>query len=601
MQKKIKGERWVYGGKIQKNIQPFPKRFSRAETEKGVALAGSPVLTVQDFFRRSFNMVHLTNITRQHGNRVLFQNASFQILPGSRSGLVGPNGAGKSTIFRLITGEETADGGEITCGKKTVIGYFSQDVGDMAGRSALEEVMAASARTMQLGEQIQAMEAAMGEPMADDALAALLERYGDAQEEFEHRGGYDLEARVQAVLTGLGIGPDQYHRPVESFSGGWKMRIALAKILSINPDVLLLDEPTNHLDVESIIWLENWLAETYQGAVLMTSHDRDFMNRLVTRIIEVGGGTITTYGGNYDFYLREREIRREQLLASHRRQQEMLAKEEEFIARFAARASHAAQVQSRVKKIEKIERIELPPEQKTIKFEFAEPPRSGDDVVKFDSLAKVWSLPDGGGKSVFGGVSGLIRRGEKIAVVGVNGAGKSTFLKVLSGQTEPTSGGVTIGANVHLGYFSQHSMDLLDPKRTVFETVQDALPLANIGVLRNLCAAFLFQGDDVDKRVDKLSGGEKSRLVLAPLLGRPLNFLVLDEPTNHLDIQSREILLAALQGFNGTVVLVSHDRHFLRSLVNRVFEIDHGEMRPYEGDYEYYLQKSGQDHRMVAG
>ena len=542
-------------------------------------------------------MIHLTNITRQHGARVLFKEASFQILPGSRSGLVGPNGAGKSTIFRLITGEEDADGGDISCSKKTVIGYFSQEVGDMAGRSALEEVMAASARTMHLGEQIQQMEAAMAEPMEDDALAALLERYGEAQEEFEHRGGYDLEARAQAVLTGLGIGPDDYDRPVESFSGGWKMRIALAKILTINPDVLLLDEPTNHLDVESIVWLENWLAEEFKGAVLMTSHDRDFMNRLVTRIIEVGGGTITTYGGNYDFYLREREIRREQLLASHRRQQEMLAKEEEFIARFAARASHAAQVQSRVKKLEKIERIEIPPEQRTIKFEFAEPPRSGDDVVRIDGLSKTWPLPNGGEKSVFGGVSGLIRRGEKIAVVGVNGAGKSTFLKVLAGQTEPTTGSVAIGANVFPGYFSQHSMDLLDPKRTVFETVQDALPLVNIGVLRNLCAAFLFQGDDVDKRVDKLSGGEKSRLVLATLLGRPLNFLILDEPTNHLDIQSREVLLEALQGFNGTVVLVSHDRHFLRSLVNRVFEIDHGEMRVYEGDYEYYLDKTGREHR----
>ncbi len=540
-------------------------------------------------------MIHLTNITRQHGTRTLFQNASFQITPGSRSGLVGPNGAGKSTIFRLITGEEQLDGGEISYSKKTVIGYFSQDVGDMAGRSALEEVMAASARTMQLGEEIKAMEAAMCVPMADDALAALLEKYGDAQEEFEHRGGYDLESRAQAVLTGLGIGPEDYVRPVESFSGGWKMRIALAKILTINPDVLLLDEPTNHLDVESIVWLENWLATEFKGAVLMTSHDRDFMNRLVTRIIEVAAGSITTYGGNYDFYLREREVRREQLLASHRRQQEMLSKEEEFISRFAARASHAAQVQSRVKKLEKIERIEIPAEQKVIKFEFAEPPRSGDDVVKIEQLAKSWPLPAGKEKSVFGGVSGLIRRGEKIAVVGVNGAGKSTFLKCLAGQTEPTTGSVTIGANVNLGYFSQHSMDLLDPKMTVFETVQSAMPMASIGVIRNLCAAFLFQGDDVDKRIDKLSGGEKSRLVLAMLLARPINFLVLDEPTNHLDIQSREVLLEALQNFAGTVILVSHDRHFLRSLVSRVFEIDHGQMIPYEGDYDYYLYKSGHE------
>jgi ATP-binding cassette subfamily F protein 3 len=540
-------------------------------------------------------MIHLTNITRQHGTHILFKNASFQITAGSRSGLVGPNGAGKSTIFRLITGEENLDGGEISCNKKTVIGYFSQEVGEMSGRSALAEVMAASARTMQLGEAIKAMEAAMCEPMEDDALATLLEKYGDAQEEFEHRGGYDLENRAQAVLTGLGIGPEEYVRPVESFSGGWKMRIALAKILTINPDVLLLDEPTNHLDVESIVWLENWLNTEFTGAVVMTSHDREFMNRLVTRIVEVGNGTIITYGGNYDFYLREREVRRDQLLASHRRQQEMLAKEEDFIARFAARASHAAQVQSRVKKLEKIERIEIPAEQKVIKFEFPKPPRAGNDVVKVEHLAKIWKVADGADKSVFGGVSGLVRRGEKVAVVGVNGAGKSTFLKCLAGQTEPTTGTVTIGANVNLGYFSQHSMDLLEPKKSVFDTVQDAMPMASIGVIRNLCAAFLFQGDDVDKRIDRLSGGEKSRLVLAMLLARPINFLVLDEPTNHLDIQSREVLLEALKNFAGTVILVSHDRHFLRSLVNRVFAIDHGEMVPYEGNYDYYLQKSGHE------
>lgn len=555
------------------------------------------MLTQRDFFLRGSFMIHLTDITKQHGNRVLFKNASFQILPGSRTGLVGPNGAGKSTIFRLITGEEAVDAGEINCGKKTVIGYFSQDVGEMSGRSALEEVVAASEATVKLGEQIREMEAAMCEPMPDDDLAALLERYGDVQQEFEHRGGYDLESRAEAVLTGLGIGPDDYCRPVESFSGGWKMRIALARILTLNPDVLLLDEPTNHLDVESIVWLENWLADEYQGALVMTSHDRDFMNRLVGRIVEVGNQAITTYGGNYDFYLKEREIRREQLIASHKRQQEMLAKEEEFIARFAARASHAAQVQSRVKKLEKIERIELPPEQKVVKFEFSEPPRSGDDVVAVERLGKVWSVEDGADKPVFSGVSGMVKRGDKIAVVGVNGAGKSTFLKCLAGETEPTDGTVTIGANVHTGYFSQHSMDLLNPKKTVFETVQDALPQQTIGVLRNLCAAFLFQGDDVDKRVDKLSGGEKSRLVLATMLGRPLNLLILDEPTNHLDIQSREVLLEALQNFTGTVLLVSHDRHFLRSLVDRVFEIDHGAMIPYEGDYEYYLRKAGRDHR----
>ena len=542
-------------------------------------------------------MIHFSGISKQHGPQILFKDASFQILPGSRNGLVGPNGAGKTSIFRLIMGEEEFDAGDITKGRNIVCGYFSQDVGAMSGRSALAEVMSASEALMLLGEQIQEMEAAMGEPMADDEMADLLTRYGGVQSEFEHRGGYDLESRAQTILTGLGIGPDDYHRPVETFSGGWKMRIALAKILSVNPDVLLLDEPTNHLDVESIIWLEDWLQTSFKGALLMTSHDREFLNRVVNRIIEVQNRTITTYSGNYDFYLREREIRREQLLASHRRQQEMLSKEEDFIARFAARASHASQVQSRIKKIEKIERIDIPPAERSIKFEFAEPPRSGDDVVKLESLGKVWPRSDGGFKSVFGGVSGIIRRQEKIAVVGVNGAGKSTFLKVLAGEAQPSAGSLNLGANVYPGYFSQHAMDILEPQKTVLSTIQDAMPLAHLGTLRNLCAAFLFQGDDIYKRIEKLSGGEKSRVVLATLLVQPINLLILDEPTNHLDIQSREVLLGALQSFTGTVVLVSHDRHFLRSIVNRVFEIDHGEMRIYNGSYEYYLEKTCREHR----
>jgi len=542
-------------------------------------------------------MIHFSGISKQYGPQILFRDASFQILPGSRSGLVGPNGAGKTSIFRLIVGEEEFDTGEITKARNIVCGYFSQDVGAMSGRSALQEVMSASEAVMQLGLQIQELETAMGKPMEEDAMANLLERYGNIQAEFEHRGGYDLESRAQIILTGLGIGPDEYHHPVEAFSGGWKMRIALAKILSIAPDVLLLDEPTNHLDVESIIWLEEWLSGSFKGALLMTSHDREFMNRVVTRIVEVTNRTITTYSGNYDFYVREREIRRDQLLASHRRQQEMLSKEEEFIARFAARASHASQVQSRVKKIAKIERIEIPAEQRSIKFEFAEPPRSGDDVVRLDGLGKAWSRPDGGEKSVFGGITGMIRRQEKIAVVGVNGAGKSTFLKVMAGQAEPTTGSLNMGANVYPGYFSQHAMDILDPRKTVLDTVQDAMPQAHLGVLRNLCAAFLFQGDDIYKRIDNLSGGEKSRVVLATMLVQPINLLILDEPTNHLDIQSRETLLAALQNFSGTVVLVSHDRHFLRCLINRVFEIDHGQMVIYNGNYEYYLEKSGREHR----
>ncbi|WP_028582473.1 ABC-F family ATP-binding cassette domain-containing protein [Desulfogranum japonicum] len=536
-------------------------------------------------------MIHLNNIHKQYGSHILFQGASLQVLPNSRNGLVGPNGAGKTSVFRLIMGEEEVDKGDISCSQKTVIGYFSQDVGEMSGRTVLEEVMSAAGEVVELGQRMRQLETQMSQPMDDDALAGLLEEYGSVTDMFEHRGGYDLESRAKAILGGLGFSEADFLLPVETYSGGWKMRIALAKILVINPDVLLLDEPTNHLDIESILWLEEWLANDYKGSLLMTCHDREFMNRIVSRVIEIANGQATTYNGDYDFYLREREIRREQLQASYRRQQEMLAKEEEFIAKFAARVSHAAQVQSRIKKLEKIERIVLPPEQKVMKFNFPVPPRSGEDVLHLKNLGKEWQTVNGSAKPVFSGLSGTVRRLEKIALVGVNGAGKSTLLKVITGRTEPSAGEVITGTGVTTGYFSQHAMDSLNAEHTVFEAVQEVLPLENIGVIRNLCAAFLFQGDDVDKRIASLSGGEKSRVVLARLLARPLNFLVLDEPTNHLDILSREVLLDALKAFEGTILLVSHDRHFLRSLVTRVFEIDHGEMRIYEGDYEYYLEQ----------
>ena len=396
----------------------------------------------------------------------------------------------------------------------------------MAGRSALAEVMAASARYRALGEEMRQMETAMGEPMEPRNWTPFWTATATLVEEFEHRGGYDLESRAQAVLTGLGIGPDDYLRPVESFTGGWKMRIGLARILTINPDVLLLDEPTNHLDLESIVWLENWLANEFKGALLMTCHDRDFMNRLVSRIVEVANQAVTTYNGNYDFYLREREIRREQLLASHRRQQEMLAKEEEFIARFAARASHAAQVQSRVKKIEKIERIELPPEQQASQFRIRRTAPERRRRGPLEDLGKVWPRPDGGEKSVFGGVSGMIRRQEKIAVVGVNGAGKSSFPEGAGRPDRTQRRQRHPGRQRHPRVISASTpWSCCNPKLTVFETVQGVLPQANIGVITQPVAAFLFPGDEVEKRIASLSGGEKSRLVLATLLARPLNFL----------------------------------------------------------------------------
>ena len=426
--------------------------------------------------------------------------------------------------------------------------------------------------------------------MSDDEMASVLDRYGEIQLEYEQRGGYDLDSRAKEILTGLGIGPGEYERPVETFSGGWKMRIALAKILVLQPDVLLMDEPTNHLDLESIIWLEEWL-KNYKGSLVMTSHDREFMNRVVNRIVEVGNKTITTYSGDYEFYLREREIRRDQNVAAHRKQQEMLAKEEEFIARFAARASHAAQVQSRVKKLEKIERIEIAAEERTLSFDFPSPPRSGNDVVRMQRLAKSWKRDDGSEKPVFSGVTGAVTRLDKVAVVGVNGAGKSTLLKTIAGLTEATTGECTVGASVRLGYFSQHSLEVLNSDKTIFDEIHDRIPDATIGFVRNLLGAFLFSGDDIYKKINVLSGGEKSRVVLATLLATPLNFLILDEPTNHLDITSRETLLKAIQNFDGTVMLVSHDRHFLKAIATRVFEVDHGELRVYEGPYEYYLEQ----------
>ena len=545
-------------------------------------------------------MIHLTKITKQFGSKTLFKDASLTVNPGERIGLVGPNGAGKTSIFRLIVGEEGIDSGHVSVPDRCVVGYFSQDVGEMEGRTVLEEVKTAAGDLPALSVQLKEIEAKLEDsainPIDDDVMQKLLDTYGEAQSKFERLGGYDLDSRAQEILTGLGFPPDEHERPTESYSGGWKMRIALAKILLLNPDVLLMDEPTNHLDVESIIWLESWLMQ-YKGALLMTSHDREFMNRLVTKIVEISNKEITAYSGNYDFYEKERELRRAQLRAAHERQNDMLAKEEEFIARFAARASHAAQVQSRVKKLEKIERIELPPEEAFMKFQFPVPPRGGDEVVRFENLSKIWPAWQEGAqeKKVFSGATATVKRLDRVAVVGVNGAGKSTLLKMITGGAEPTNGLLQVGPSTKIGYFSQSSLEVLNPRNTILEEVHSRIPNSTIASVRNLLGAFRFSGDQVEKKVSVLSGGEKSRLVLATMLVHPVNFLVLDEPTNHLDIGSREVLLDALKEFQGTVMLVSHDRFFLKQLVNRVFELDRHELRIYEGDYDYYLWKRDQD------
>lgn len=534
-------------------------------------------------------MIAFNSVTKQQGTKVLFSSASFQLNPAEKVGLVGPNGAGKTTVFRMIMNEESVDQGSVSKPEKIRIGYFSQSIEDMKGRSVLEEVLSAG-NLEGLKNEIESLEQKLQDPhMSEDEMMSVVERYGDLQAQFEAVDGYNLQSRAQEILGGLGFSKEDMQIDVGKYSGGWKMRVSLAKILLLQPDALLLDEPTNHLDIESIVWLEQWIKD-YKGTVLMTSHDREFMNRLVTKIIEVANRSVTVYSGNYDFYDREKSIRREQLVAAASRQEDMLAKEEEFIARFAARASHAAQVQSRVKKLEKIDRIEIPAEDKAMRFVWGEIPRSGEEVVKFEKLGKTWKLDDGREKSVFANATAMVKRLDRVAVVGVNGAGKSTLLKIITGQTEPSEGSCRVGPSTLIGYFSQNSLDLLDPKKTIMQEVESRVPNATVGSIKSLLGAFLFSGDEVEKKISVLSGGEKSRVLLACILSRPVNFLVLDEPTNHLDIKSREVLLDAIKNFAGTVMMVSHDRYFLKEVTTKVFEIDRHQVQVVEGDYQYYQQ-----------
>lgn len=540
-------------------------------------------------------MLSISQLSKMQGGELLYDNVNLQIYPGEKVGLVGPNGTGKTTLFRMIIGEDNAFQGQISFPDKLRMAYFSQNVGEMKGSTALEVVLSGDEKIQELQDQLKVYEEKLCDPDLDpDEMNKVLEKMGDAQTEFEKRGGYDLESRAEEVLTGLGIKPEDHRKDVAEFSGGWKMRIALARVLVIKPDLIVMDEPTNYLDLETILWLEEWL-RNFEGAIFMTTHDRDFMNSVCKKIVEVAHKRVTVYSGDYGFYEKEREIRRQQLVSEAKKQQDSIAKDEEFIARFKARASHAAQVQSRVKKLEKISRVEVPTEEESINFEFPTPPRGGDDVVVIKDLAKVWPKPDGSELTVFEDLNAIIKRQDTVAVVGVNGAGKSTLLKTICQQTPATKGSIQIGPSIKLGYFSQFSFDVLNPESTVLEEAQGALPEASDGYLRNLLAAFLFRGDDVKKKVRHLSGGEKSRLLLAVLLSQNNNFLVLDEPTNHLDIQSREVLLTALKKFEGTVLFVSHDRHFLRELTKKVYEVGKNEVIIYPGNYDYYLTKKGEE------
>jgi ATPase subunit of ABC transporter with duplicated ATPase domains len=526
-------------------------------------------------------MISFANVSKQYGKQVLFVEASFQLNPGEKAGLVGPNGAGKSTLFRMIAGEEQADDGQVSLPKKLAIGYFKQEVDEMSGRSVLDEAIAGSGRLGDLHHELMELEQNLHD---EDALA----RYGEVQEEYQHLGGYELEARAREVLHGLGFPDAQIDGDVGALSGGWKMRVSMAKILLGKFDVLLLDEPTNHLDIESIVWLERFL-KSVPSTILMTSHDRDFMNRIVTKIIEIDDGDILTYSGDYDFYVRERELREANQEAAYARQQAKLAKEQRFIERFKAHAAKAAQVQSRVKMLDKQERVEPPKKRKVMKFDFRSPSRSGEDVVTINGVKKAY-----GPKTIYDGFSFKVRRGERWCVMGKNGAGKSTLLKMVAGSLPPDGGEVKLGASLKMGYFAQQSLDLLDPELTVWEQIQKDYPLESIGVLRNLLGAFQFSGDDVDKKIRSLSGGEKSRLVMARMLLDPPNFLVLDEPTNHLDLATKEMLVDALKDFEGTMIFVSHDRTFLRGLANRVLEVG-DEPMTYGGSYVEYVENTGRE------
>ncbi|MET4328077.1 ATPase subunit of ABC transporter with duplicated ATPase domains [Bradyrhizobium sp. i1.15.2] len=534
-------------------------------------------------------MIRLDNVSKQAGHQILFIEASAALNKGEKIGLVGPNGAGKTTLFRMIAGEEPPDEGQVSTDRGITIGYFNQDVGEMAGRSAVAEVMDGAGPVSAVAAELHELETAMADPDKADQMDEIIARYGEVQHAFEELDGYALDGRAREALSGLGFSQEMMDGDVGKLSGGWKMRVALARILLMRPDVMLLDEPSNHLDLESLIWLEKFLHD-YEGTLLMTSHDREFINRVISKVVEIDSGSLTTYAGNYEFYEQQRALSEKQQQAQFERQQAMLAKEIKFIERFKARASHAAQVQSRVKKLDKIERVEPPRRRQTVAFDFPPAPRSGEDVVALKKVFKGY-----GSKRIYDGLDFMIRRRERWCVMGVNGAGKSTLLKLVAGASEPDDGTVAVGGSVKMGYFAQHAMDLLDGEQTVFESLEYAFPTAGQGSLRALAGCFGFSGDDVEKRCRVLSGGEKARLVMAKMLFDPPNFLVLDEPTNHLDLATKEMLITALSDFEGTMLFVSHDRHFLSVLSNRVLELTPEGIHQFGGGYTEYVARTGQE------
>ncbi|MFH1852609.1 MAG: ABC-F family ATP-binding cassette domain-containing protein [Candidatus Neomarinimicrobiota bacterium] len=531
-------------------------------------------------------MIRLEGISKEYPDKQLFYNTGLTIKPGMRIGLVGPNGSGKTTLLRIMLGQETVDAGNVLVDRGTVIGYLPQDIIPGSSRSILEEVMKAFPAVAELEEKIHLVSRQLAENPSD---AKIMDRLSRLQQDYERLEGWTLEDRAGRILGGLGFREEQFHRPLEVFSGGWRMRVALAGILLLEPDMLFLDEPTNHLDLYATIWLESFLAN-WKGGLVMISHDRSFLDSSVTHIVEIDQAQINLYSGNYSRFLEQKQLRQDQQAAAYRNQQRKIVATERFIERFRYKNTKASQVQSRVKQLDKLERVEPPTTSEYhFRLKIPQPGRAPRKVAEFKAAGKCYD-----DLVVYRGLNLVIERGQKIGLVGHNGAGKSTLLKLLAEETPVTSGTLEIGSGVERAYFAQHQLEILDPDRTVYQTIEQETGDWTISQIRGYLGGFLFSGDTVDKLVRVLSGGEKSRLALARMLVRPAHLLLLDEPTNHLDMISRDVVERVLADFQGTLVCISHDRHFLNTVTNQIIEIDRGQATVYAGNYEYYEWKISQ-------